>query len=57
MLRSTLTCYDVVVDKMLVVFLNKRLPDTGDILIQRIPQRINKLGDGEIEPSFVSVGA
>ena len=55
--RTTLTCYDVVVSKILVVFLSKRLPDTGDIIIQHIPQRFNNLGDGEIEPSFVSVGA
>ena len=48
-LGTTLTCYDIVVSKVLVEFLNKRLSYSGNVLIERIPQRIYHLGYCEVE--------
>ena len=55
-LQTTLTCYDVVVCKMLVEFFNERLSDACNILVERIPQGIDHFGDGEVESGFVCMG-
>ena len=42
---------------MLVKLFNECLPDACDILVQRIAQRIDHLGNGEVEPGLIGIRA
>ena len=48
---------DYVVDgEMLVELLYECLSDSGEVLIERVAQRVDDLGYGEVEPGLVGTG-